>query len=322
MLMKYRNFYEFEEYYSILFSEKKYDEVLNLLHHANELLPKDEYEKSLFELMIDEARIYTQTNDIDGCLNVIKKSLEKGYSFPLNFARFNFLREHPEYEAISNLNEKLLRQLKENSEFKYEVHLPKSYDSTKKYPLFFCLHGDGIGCNMKDTSYYWSPDVLLEKGYIVVYPQSSQVYCHNCFGWLSDPALSRKELKACYEQLLSDYSIDETYVLIGGFSGGATTSIDIAFHNTIPIKGAIALCPGDYLDSLELEDAKKLAERKVKIVILEGEKDTDSVVQHLLKMFKESGLVHEYHINKGIGHSYPKDLAEKTLKAIEFIVNN
>jgi len=29
--MNYRNFYKFEEYYSILFSEKKYDEVLNTL---------------------------------------------------------------------------------------------------------------------------------------------------------------------------------------------------------------------------------------------------------------------------------------------------
>ncbi len=320
--MNFRNFYEFNEYYSIPFSEKKYDEVLNLLHHANELLPKDEYEKSLFELMFDEARIYTQTNNSDGCLNLIKKSLENGYSFPLNWARFDFLRKHPEYETLNNLNKKLLQQLKENSKFKYEVHLPKSYDPTKKHPLFFCLHGDGIGCNIRYTSYYWNPNVLLEKGYIVVYPQSSQVYCHNSFGWLSDPDLSRNELKACYEQLFLDYSIDETCVLIGGFSGGATTSINIALHNTIPIKGVIALCPGDYLDSLGVEDTKKLEERKVKIVILEGDEDTDSIVKHLLKIFKECGLAYDYYINKGIGHEYPKDLDKKTLKAVEFIVNN
>jgi predicted esterase len=320
--MNYRSFYEFEEYYSIPYSEKKYDEVLNLLHHANELLPKDEYEKSLFELMIYEAMIYTQTNNSVGCLTVIKKSLEKGYSLPLHWSSFNFLKEHPEYEALSNLNRKHLQQAKENSKFKYEVHLPKAYDKEKKHPLFFCLHGDGFGCNIKNTSWYWKADELLEKGYIVVYAQSSQIYFHNSFGWLSDPALSRKELKDCYEQLLLDYSIDETCVLIGGFSGGATTSIDIAFHNAIPVKGVIALCPGDYLGNIELKDTRKLAERKTKIVILEGDQDTDPVVQHILKLFKEGGLAHEYYINKGIGHKYPKDLAEKTLKAEEFIVSN
>ncbi|MDR7855138.1 hypothetical protein [Tissierella sp.] len=320
--MDYRNFYEFEEYYTILFSEKKYDEALNLLHHANELLPKDEYEKSLFELMICEAIIYSQTNNTEACLRIIKNSLEKGYSLPLHRAWFDFLREHHEYEAISNLNRKCLHQAQENSKFKYEVQLPKSYDPRKKHPLFFCLHGDGFDCNIKNSSWYWKADVLLEKGYIVVYAQSSQIYFHNGFGWLSDPVLSRKELKNCYEQLLLDYSIDETCVLIGGFSGGATTSIDMALHNTIPIKGVIALCPGDYLDNIEVKDIMKLAERKTIIVILEGDQDTDPVVQHLLKLFRECELAHEYYINKGIGHDYPKDLAEKTLKAVEFIVSN
>lgn len=320
--MKYRNFYEFEEYYSIPFSENKYDEALNLLLHANELLPKDEYEENLFELMIDEARIYTRTNNTESCINLIKEGHEKGYSFPLHWTNFDLLRTHPEYEALYNLNTRLLQQAKENSKFKYDVHLPKAYDKSKKYPLFFCLHGDGFHCNKKNNAWYWKPNGLLEVGYIVVYPQSSQMYFHNSFGWLNDPALSRKELKACYDQLLSSYSIDETCVLIGGFSGGATTSINVAYENTIPIKGVIALCPGDYLDSKSLEDTKKLAESKLKIVILEGEQDADPAVKHLLKLFKEVEIPHEYHINKGIGHWYPEDLKEKTLSAAKFIVRD
>ena len=318
--MGYKDFYEFEEQYSTIFSEEKYDEGLNMLLHANELLPKDEYEENLFELMIDESRIYTRTNNTESCINLIKKALEKGYSFPLHWSNFNLLRKHPEYEYLNNLNKKMLGQAKENSKFKYEVYLPKSYDSTKKYPLFFCLHGDGFHCNMKEARWWWKPDVLLEKGYIVVYPQSSQMYFHNSFGWLSDPELSRKELKNCYEELLLDYSIDETCVIIGGFSGGSTTSIDVAFENAIPVKGVIALCPGDYLDRITLEDTKKLEERKTKIVIFEGENSIDPVVKHVLKLFNEVGVSCEYHINKGIGHEYPSDLDEKTLKAMEFIV--
>lgn len=320
--MNFKNFYEFQEYYSIPLAEKKYDEVLNLLHTANKLLPKEAYENNLFDLMVDEARIYTQTNNSDGCFKVIKESLEKGYAFPLYWTRFDFLRSHPEYEPINIKNEILLKQTKENSNFKYEVHLPKAYNPSKKYPLFFCLHGDGGGANIKEMNWYWKSDTFLEKGYIVVYPQSSQVYCYNYFGWLTDPVLSRKELRACYDQLLLDYSIDENCVLIGGFSGGATASIDIAFENTLPVKGVIALCPGAYLDNIQLEDTQKLSERNTKIVIIEGDQDTEPITQHLIKLFEECGLAYKYYINEGIGHSYPKDLAEKTLKAEEFIVGD
>ncbi|EQB88776.1 hypothetical protein M918_23035 [Clostridium sp. BL8] len=114
--------------------------------------------------MIDESRIYTRTNNSDSCIKLIKRALEKGYSFPLDWSNFDLLRNHPEYEALNNLNAKLLKQAKENSKLEYEVHLPKSYDPTKKHPLFFCLHGDGFRCNIKNTSWCWKPDALLEKG--------------------------------------------------------------------------------------------------------------------------------------------------------------
>ncbi|MBZ9688786.1 hypothetical protein G9F72_020915 [Clostridium estertheticum] len=38
------------------------------------------------------------------------------------------------------------------------------------------------------------------------------------------------------------YSIDDENIIIGGFSGGAIGTIDIALSDIIPIKGAIALC--------------------------------------------------------------------------------
>lgn len=39
--MKYKNFHEFENSDSIPFSKKKYEEVLNILLQAKELLPKE-----------------------------------------------------------------------------------------------------------------------------------------------------------------------------------------------------------------------------------------------------------------------------------------
>lgn len=47
--------------------------------------------------MIEESSIYTQTNNSDSCIKLIKRVLEKGYPFPLHWPSFVFklLRNHP-----------------------------------------------------------------------------------------------------------------------------------------------------------------------------------------------------------------------------------
>lgn len=317
--MNYKSFREFEKDYSVPYAQKKYDEVLDLLDHSAELLSNEEYEENLFTIMLDKARIYSELQNSIECFSIIKNMLKKGYAFPLHWPRFNFLKSNNEYQAIKVLNEKLLKETKEKARFKYEVHLPKTYNSTKKYPLFFSLHGDGADGNIPNHRWYWKPDMLLQKDFIVVYPQSSQVYCHNGFGWLIDPLLSRKEIKSCYEQLIANYSIDEKQVIIGGFSGGANAAVDIVMSNTIPTKGFVALCPGDKVMTFEIDAAKNASQTGAKGVVLEGELETEAPVQDMLKVFKEVCFPCEYYINKGVGHWYPEDLDEKVSRAVDFI---
>lgn len=320
--MNYKSFREFEKIYSVPYAQKRYDEVLNLLEHSAELLSNEEYKENLFTIMLDKARIYSELHKSIECFNIIRSMLEKGYSFPLHWKRFDFLKSDKEYQVLKEANENILNQAKENASFKYDVLLPKSYNPNKKYPLFFSLHGDGADGNIPNHSWYWKPDLLLQRGYIVVYPQSSQVYCYNGFGWLIDPILSRKELKNCYEQLLVDYSIDEKCVIIGGFSGGANAAIDIVMANVIPAKGFVALCPGESVMTFEKAAAKKASERGVKGIVFEGENETEAPVQDMIKVFKEVGFPCEYCINKGVGHWYPEDLDEKVIRAVDFIIRS
>lgn len=318
--MMYKSFREFEKAYSVPYSEKRYDEVMDLLNHSSEYLTKEEYEENKFIILLDMARIYSELLNEEECLKIIKTIVDKGYAFPLNWTRFDFLKEHQDYEALITANEELYDQARANASFKYKVHLPKSYNPEKKYPLFFSLHGDGSDGNIPNHSWYWTPDSLLEKGYIVVYPQSSQVRCHNGFGWLLDPLKAQKELKCCYEKLITEYSIDENHVIIGGFSGGATTSIDIAMSDSIPVKGFVALCPGgEKIMSFDKSSAEQGAIRGIKGVIFEGEFETEAEVQEMLRVFKEVGFSCEYHINSNIGHWYPEGLGEKLISAVDFI---
>jgi hypothetical protein len=297
-----------------------YDEVLDLLNRSSELISEKEYKENEFTIMLDKARLFSQLHQGTECLNTIRSILEKGYAFPLHWQRFDFLKTEEDYTPIKELNEKLLLKAKSDASFKYEVHLPKAYDPNKKYPLFFSLHGDGSDGNIPNHAWYWRPDSLLQKGYIVVYPQSSQVYCYNGFGWLQDPLKSREEIRNCYKELIEKYSIDENQVIIGGFSGGANASIDIVLADIMPVRGFVALCPGgEMLKSFDKAAVKRAADQSAKGVIFEGEHEIEATVQDMLKVFKEVGFPYEYHINRNIGHWYPGDLGEILIDAVNYI---
>ncbi len=316
--MFYNTFKEFEAAVSVFIDQENHDEALYILKSAQELLPKNEYEGNCFYIMFIVSVIYSRQNKADECISMIKSAISQGFCFPLNFRTYNFIRQHKDYETTRHANEAVLEEARKNSSFKYKVFLPKNYDADRKYPLFICLHGDAADGYISYHSSYWRSDVFLQRGYIAVYPQSSQMYCYNGFGWLPDPELSRQEIKGCYMQLLKDYSIDESNVIIGGFSGGATTSLDIALSSTIPARGFIALCPGDNI-STNIEEAKDAAAKGMKGVILEGEQERDEGVQHLLKVFSEAKLPCKYVINENTPHWYPDDLDEKLIECIDFI---
>lgn len=318
--MKFDCFWEFEKYYSVPYGEKKYEEALTLLKTASEYLTEEEYNKYKFNVLLDIARIYTEQKDLENCIKVIKEAQALGYYLPLGWTRFEFLKPSCKYPAIVEANEKLHKEAQENAHFEYEVHLPKDYAPNKKYPLFFCLHGDGSDGNIPNHSWYWKHELLNNRGFIFVYPQSSQVRCHNGFGWLIDMEKSRNEIAACYEELKKLYSVDESCVIVAGFSGGSNASIDIALHNAIPAKGFIALCPGNDLSDYNKEVATTAKARGLRGVIFEGEYELEPPVQDMLKEFDAANFPYEYIINKGIGHWYPSDLEEIVSKAIDFII--
>ncbi|WP_105614626.1 hypothetical protein [Vallitalea okinawensis] len=318
--MKFSNFKEYEKAYTEQYIKKDYEGVIDLLNHGKDLLPQEEYEKNLFIIMLDKARIYTEIPDYKKCISTFMDMTELGFACPLVWKRFEPLKKEERYDELIEKNDLLLEEAKKKAEFKYEVHLPEGYSREKKYPLFLNLHGDGSDGNIEEHSWYWKPEALVKEGFIVVYPQSSQVYCYNGFGWLIDPEVARKEIRTCYEEIARKYSIDNERIIIGGFSGGSMAAADITMYNVIPVRGFVSLCPGEELKTFNkkhTEDAKK---RGIKGVIIEGENEIEPTVQEVIHEFDEVGFTYQYHIMDGVGHWYPDDLDERVNKALEFIL--
>ncbi|MDU4890109.1 MAG: hypothetical protein E6344_08975 [Clostridium sp.] len=312
-------YWEFESKVTTLYNQKKYREALNLLEHALEYLSKQEFHKYLFEIMLLKAEFYCNEEMYKEAINVISYLLNEGFACDNDIFDVAHLKEDVRYVELKKKNDTLLKNASEKARFKYVVKLPANYIKGKKYPLFIALHGDPG--NIDEFSEYWKPNEFLKKDFIFVYVQSSQLYRHNGFSWTINPLTSRAEIKECYNLILEEYSIDEKCVMIGGFSGGAITALDITFAGVIPIKGFIAIGP-DLPKSFTKDNVKLAAERGVRGIFMEGEILVPLEEQEeMIEVFEEFDIHYEFYVNKGIGHAIPKDLSDKLSKALSFICN-
>ncbi|MCM1988856.1 hypothetical protein [Oceanirhabdus seepicola] len=317
--MKYKKYWEFESKITTLYNQNKYKEALNLLEHASKYLPKKEFDKYFFEIMLSKAEFYCAEGMYEESIDVLSHLINEGFACDNDIFDLIAMKKDNRYMELKGKNELLLTSASEKAGFKYAVHLPSNYIEGKKYPLFIALHGDPG--NIGEFSEYWKPDEFLKSDFIFVYVQSSQLYHHNGYGWLINSLISRNDIKKCYNLILNNYSIDEKYVVVGGFSGGAITALDITFANVIPIKGFIALGP-DIPESFTNENVKLAAERGVRGIFMEGEVLIPLEEQdEMIKVFEEVNLPYEFYVNKGIGHAIPYDLPDKLNKALSFICN-
>ena len=160
------------------------------------------------------------------------------------------------------------------------------------------------------------------RGFIAVYAQSSQRVSASGYVWLNDYAVARKDIRDCYEQVISQYPVDLEKVLIGGFSGGAITSLDITLAEVLPVRGFVALCPSLKPHAFTKENVLKAVQRRVRGVFLEGEHSLPVPdEQEMIGVFEEAGLPFRFYVNAGVGHIFPPDLSIKLGWAIDFILD-
>jgi predicted esterase len=313
--MEYTHYKELDLAGDELWYQKKFGQYLELMDYALERFP-EQYIYATFNKVV----AYIELQDYPACLDTIKQMQERGLGCPLYWNKLDPLRTLPGYPKIEEENNRLIAQAQAMAKMKYDVHLPAGYTPQRHYPLFIVLHGDGLGGNNEFQSWYWEPGFMLKHGMITVYAQSSQVHFPGHYAWLDDYSIAKKELRDCFNQVSAQYSIDPDNIYMGGFSGGAIMSTEIVMANDLPVKGWVALCPEikpPAFTKFNLTEAKK---RGVKAVFLEGElKALLPDEQEMVDMFQETGFPYELYINKGIGHSFPKDLGEKIDRAIAFI---
>ena len=312
--MEYATYLELDKKIDELVALEEYSQAIELLRSAHQKFPDN-----LWDMLQYEIAIWHMQGEYEKCLDVVEQGVANGFFFAIEpWEIFESFRQTARFKAIVETERRFKAQAQAQAKMEYEVHTPDGYSPEKQYPLFITLHGDGNSLDFFRT-YWWKPAAALSQGFVVLYVQSSQVYCTNGFSWTADFATTRKDIKAAYEQVLEQYAIDTDNVIIGGFSGGATASIEITMSGTLPTRGFIALCPHQP-DSFSKENAVQALERGVRGVVMKGELEGDVPdQQEMIDVLRETDFPHQFHVYPGIGHTYPGDFPQQVLDAIAFI---
>ncbi|MCX6558837.1 MAG: ankyrin repeat domain-containing protein [Candidatus Aminicenantes bacterium] len=278
---------------------------------------KSRFPAELYTIIRRLAFYHAQARQFDKVMDDWELGQSKGLFFPAESKLYEPLFQTERYRKFLAANKELLNTALSNAKAKYDVVLPESYDSKKKYPLFIVMHGNNI--NTAVIKPKWKLDKLAGR-VILAFLQSSQVSGSESFIWDDLPA-GRRDIAAFYAWLQNKYRIDRSNILIGGFSGGAAMAIDAALRQAVPARGFIALCPGGVLPGrADMEIFKKAARKNITGQIIAGEKDDPEEAKALTDLFAEGGLRIGLNIVPGLEHTFPADLPARLDSAVDLIL--
>lgn len=277
-------------------------------------------DEDFFNRQLNRAKDFSNCGAYDKCYETLKALVECGYSCPLDWERFAPLKDLEGFESLKKTNNKIIDETNQHTAMRYFIDYPENYSNKRAYPLLIILHGDGSGSNMNTFRNFWKPYQDVRKKFLNLYIQSSQFLYSFNYGWLNDPDKARRDIRKAFEEIGHSHPIKRDSVIIGGFSGGAITAIDIALSETIPVKGFISICPVMKPESFSMETVISAKNRNLKGVFIEGENEIPvQAEEDMICVFQKAGMAYQYYINNDAGHDIPEALEGFLQKSLVFI---
>jgi len=289
-------------------NDDQIEDALEVLEYA-----KTKFEKDLYNIISLLTLYYPKTGQYDKLMDAWEYGQKRGLFFPARYQRYKPLFNTKRYKKFIKKNDQLREEAQKNVKADYEIILPINYELKREYPVLISLHGDNqnIGIFKKKWRLHAQSDQ-----FILAYFQSSQLSGTDRFIWSEDKKRGKSDIINLYNRLRREYHIDESIVLIGGFSSGGALAIDVAIGDQIPIKGFIALCPaGMETSQLDMNSLNKAKTRNIIGKIISGEKDAFAFNEQkkMSLLLDKAGINCELIIIPGMGHTFPRDF-DVTLK--------
>jgi predicted esterase/ketosteroid isomerase-like protein len=301
---------EMREYLGELVQQKQYAGAAAMLERALDRFP-DHVRENTFNL----AWARVQMGEGDKAMDALEKGLRRGIFYGIwdfDADAMAPLRKHARFPAFWKQNMERHDAAESEARMTLDVVTPPGYDPARRYPLFVALHGGG------ETIAVFKPHWVsprLHAEFIVAYVQSSQVADMTGFHW-QDESRTRRDLEAAYAQVVAKYPVDRDRVIVGGFSSGGFAALVTAFHQALPVRGFVALCP-EVPTSITDADIDGAVKRGLRGSLLTTELDRRLVAQRaLVARWRAANLDGEIVVTPNSGHWYPTDFGDQLDRAI------
>ncbi len=302
-----------------LYKEKKYDEVIAIYEKA---LPN--FPDRVYEITFLVGQLYMALGQYEKSLDTFAYGLEKKAIYPIwpGSKYWAPLEKFERFKKIMEENDRLKKERTAKTKVQVKVIRPTAYSQGKEYPLFVVLHGWNE--SLENIEKPWQAE-RLTKDFVVLLIQSSQVVSSTKFGW-DDPNHANEDIERSIIETIGKYSINKDKIIIGGFSQGGLTAMQLVASHThdktkFKIIGFIALQPGGNIPpSFNVENLARAREQGCRGTIIIREQDKEvQVKKDILQLIQAAGFPCRCIIS-GTNHWYPADFSQQLDAAIEDIM--
>lgn len=275
------------------------------------------------------ACMYSLVDKKDESFRYLARSIELGgFSQDMvaqieNDSDFDNVRDDPRYKemiekAKKGSPQRASREQGRAVDAEYKITLPPNHNKSSKAPLIVAMHG--YGGNMEETIDAWK-DAAAEVGAILLTPQGGFRLDNNAYHWGRGIDAIEENVLDAIDDVVEDYNVDTSKVVIAGFSQGGWASWLLAVRNPDIFRGAIPVAGrfvGVSPESLEDEELEKL-----RVFVMVGADDQELIIddnRQAVKRFNEIGAKAELHLYDNVAHAFPDNATEEQVKALKFVL--
>ena len=306
-----RSFEEFLVQVNRLETQKDYPAALQLTQDAWEAFPDHE-----FELMKEQIYLHEKMEAYSKNLSVWAAGHRKGYFFLLDkrMKKYEPYLKWAAFDTLARTDAALRTEAMSRAKTVCRViHSASHQKKGDRCGLLLLLHGGGSNLEKAQSRWKIIPSVM--DNYIVVLVQSYRHYDSNTFGWLSSDTRGHEEFRQCVQEIMHQFPIDTTRIILGGTSAGGSMALTLALNHTIPVRGVIGFCPG--MPQLLPAPSKT---PPIKVFMVGGEEDFYLEKQIEFTHWLDGNKVPYRHlIIPGMGHDFPSEYETLIRQAFEFI---
>ncbi len=294
-----------------LWSLEKFDDAINMLkEHKSDMI----YGYANFTYHYYLGLLYLEKSDAPNGFRILNEGMDKGYFYALYPDRVEQIKQYDGADALLAKNHELKSFAQDTATAKVDISLPVKYDPHEKYPLIIFLHGNNSTLELAKKE--WR-DVQLNKSAIVAFAQSSSPVSSYAYNW-PDSERSKSDLKKCLAQIQEFHQVEDSQVVIAGFSAGGRIAIDAVINDWLPSIGFIAISPAKPNNLTAMSKGNVQNKRGY---IFHGKKDyLYSEQQELITHLKENRFSVEVQLDSNIGHEYPNELDMVINQALKYVL--